>query len=285
MARSLTPRMANALGAHLGAIAYRLMPSRRRIAIDNLKHGMGDTLSDDQIERVAREVFRNTGRTLFEFARFSKCRLEGIRRVVVGAGLESMQKAHSDGRGAIVATAHFGNWEILGPWVAAQGFPVDILVAAQHNPRINRMITDFRKVMGVGIIELTSGVRGVFRALRANRFVAIGCDQHSPAGTVVLDFFGRPAAVARGPALFAARCSCPIIPMLLRRERHDRHAVIAGDLIYPLKSGNDERDILSMTRTVIGFFEENIRRYPDQWLWTHRRWKPQSGDSQIKPPR
>jgi KDO2-lipid IV(A) lauroyltransferase len=89
-----------------------------------------------------------------------------------------------------------------------------------------------------------------------------------------MDFFGRPASIARGPALFAIRCGCPVIPLLLRRERHDRHVLIAGELIYPPKSGDEEADVRSMTARYVKFIEENIRRYPDQWLWTHNRWKP-----------
>jgi KDO2-lipid IV(A) lauroyltransferase len=79
--------------------------------------------------------------------------------------------------------------------------------------------------------------------------------------------------MAKGPALFAVRCGSPILPFLLRRERYDRHVIMAGDPIYPPESGDLEADILAMTEAYTRFFEDGIREYPDQWMWTHRRWK------------
>ena len=273
VARTLSPRMADALGAALGSLAHRLMKARRQIAFDNLKQGMGDSLTDEQIAGVVREVFRNIGRTFFEFARFGKTKPADVNRIVVGEGAEGFRRVLAEGHGGFLATAHFGNWELLGAWVAAQGFPVDLLVATQHNPLIDRMINGFRSSMGVGIVELATGSRGVFKTLRANRIAATAPDQHAPAGTVVMDFFGRPASIARGPALFAIRCHCPVIPILLRRERYDRHVLIAGELIYPPFSGDEEADVRAMTARYVKFIEKNIRLYPEQWLWTHNRWK------------
>ncbi|MCP4684067.1 MAG: lysophospholipid acyltransferase family protein [bacterium] len=273
IARTLTPRMADSFGAGLGSLVHRLMKSRRDLAFDNLKQGMGDGLSDEQISEIVRSVFRNIGRMFIEFARFGKTKPDDVNRIVVGKGAEGFREALEKGNGGFLATAHFGNWELLGAWVAAQGFPVDLLVATQHNPLVDRMINDFRSSMGVGIVELTTSSRGVFKTLRANRIAATAPDQHAPAGTVIMDFFGRPASIARGPALFAIRCKCPVIPVLLRRERYDRHVLIAGDLIYPPNSGDEDADVTAMTERYVRFIEENIRLYPDQWLWTHNRWK------------
>jgi len=273
VARSLSPRLADAFGASLGSLAHCLMKSRRQLAFDNLKQGMGDALSDEAIAALVREVFRNIGRMLIEFSRFGKTKPEDVDRIVVGEGAELFRRVLEGGHGGFLATAHFGNWELLGAWVAAQGFPVDLLVATQHNPLIDRMINRFRTSMGVGIVELATSSRGVFKTLRANRIAATAPDQHAPAGTVIMNFFGRPASIARGPALFAIRCNCPVIPILLRRERYDRHVLIAGDLIYPPRSGDEEADVQQMTARYVAFIEENIRRYPDQWLWTHNRWK------------
>jgi len=273
IARSLSPRLADCLGASLGSLAHGLMKSRRQLAFDNLKQGLGDSLTDEQITEIVRNVFRNIGRMFIEFARFGKTRPEDVNRIVVGEGAEGFRQALEEGNGGFLATAHFGNWELLGAWVAAQGFPVDLLVATQHNPLIDSMINGFRTSMGVGIVRLATSSRGVFKTLRANRIAATAPDQHAPADTVIMDFFGRPASIARGPALFAIRCNCPVIPVLLRRERYDRHVLIAGELIYPPNSGDEEADVRTMTTRYVRFIEENIRRYPDQWLWTHNRWK------------
>ena len=199
------------------------------------------------------------------------------------AGLRAMEEARERGRGAIVATAHFGNWEIMGVYPSVFGFPTDTLAITQHNLRINRIIINLRQSLGVRILEVPAEARQVFRSLKDNRIVIIAADQHSSAGTLVMDFFGRLAAVSRGPALFALRCGCPIIPLLIRRERYDRHPVMAGDVIYPPDSGDEEADVRAMTRAYIAFLEDGIRRYPDQWLWTHNRWKLGSAESNLGP--
>jgi KDO2-lipid IV(A) lauroyltransferase len=87
---------------------------------------------------------------------------------------------------------------------------------------------------------------------------------------------GKDALQARGPALFSIRTGAPICPMLLRRESFDRHVIITGNPIYPVNSGDEERDIMTMTEAYVRFYEEHIRQYPEQWMWTHRRWKLQT---------
>ncbi|MBU0983705.1 MAG: lysophospholipid acyltransferase family protein [candidate division Zixibacteria bacterium] len=273
IARSFTPRGAERVGVALGSMAHGIMKGRREIAFDNLKHALGDSYTDTELSEIVREVFRNIGRMMLEYARFGKTRPKDLLRMIEPHGQEALEKALAEGRGAVMAIPHFGNWEMLGAWPAAAGYPTDLLVATQHNPLVDRMITEFRTCMGAGVIRTDTGVRGVFKSLKANRVVPIACDQHSPSGNIITDFFGRPAATARGPALFALRCDCPIIPMVLRRECHDHHVIMAAEPLYPPRSGDEEADIRYLTETYTRFFEDCITTYPDQWLWTHRRWK------------
>lgn len=273
LARALPARQADRLGVGLGSIAHRLLGSRRRLACDNIRHALAGKLTDAEIDAGVRRVFQNVGRTIVELARFEKLGAERVRDQIVPAGLETINAAREKGRGAIIGTAHFGNWEIMGVYPAVYGIPSDTLAIQQHNLRINRMIINLRQSLGVKILEVPANARQVFRSLDDNRVVIIAADQHAAAGTLVMDFFGRPAAVARGPALFALRRKCPLIPMLMRRERYDRHLVIAGEAIYPPESGDEENDLRSMTAAYLKFLEKHIAAYPDQWLWTHNRWK------------
>ena len=240
LTRILTPGLADRAGAGLGRLAYLLMRSRGRLAHDNIKQALGNSLTEAEIRTIVREVFENIGRTFVELARFERLGIEGIRDLIIPAGRRSIQAALDQGRGAIIATAHFGNWELMGVYPAVFGFPCDTLAITQHNLRINEMIINLRQSTGVRILEVPANARQVFRSLKENRIVIIAADQHASAGSLVLDFFGRPAAVARGPALFAIRCGCPIIPMVIRRERFDRHVVMAGDVILPPESDDEE---------------------------------------------
>ncbi len=272
LAQALPAVMADRFGAALGSLAHCVLTSRRRITHDNLMRAMGEMLSDQERELIVREVFRNTGRTLIEFARLGKTIRYGLDELIVGDGLDYMRSVHEQGKGGIVVTAHFGSFELFGAWVGSRGFPMDFLTGVQHNEKVNRLLNGFRSETGVGLISIDRSLLPVFKSLKANRFIGLIADQHAPAG-VVVDFFGRPAATPKGPAAFAVKSGAPLLPFVMRRESYDRHVVMAGEPIYPPATGDTEADIITLTKAYTDFFEDKIRQYPDQWLWTHRRWK------------
>lgn len=272
LANALPASWADRFGAWLGTASGVILASRRRIAMENLRRAIPE-LSDDERRRIVSDVFRNTGRTLVEFARFGKLGIDGVKRIVPERDGAEIHEAIKHGHGGIIVTAHFGCWELLGAWAATHGHPMEFLMGTQHNVKVDEMLVGFRKAMGVGVIQLSTSARSVFKALRQNHLTGLVADQHASSGGVTVQFFGRPAATVRGPALFAIRANCPLLPMMLRRVRYDRHEVIKGKPIYPPKSGDEETDIRKMTEEYSRFFEDVIRKYPEQWLWTHRRWK------------
>ena len=272
LAQAMPAGLADSFGATLGSLVHFALASRRRITHDNLVRALGESLSDTERKLVVKNVFRNTGRTLIEFARLGRLVKGGLDDLIVDDGLNHLERVHTEGRGGIVVTAHFGSFELFGAWVGTRGYPMDFLTGVQHNQKVNNLLNGFRREIGVGLISIDRTLRPVFKALRSNRLIGLIADQHAPSG-VVVGFFGRPAATPKGPAAFAVKAKAPILPFVMRRERHDRHVVMAGDPIYPPGSGDDEQDIIAMTSAYTRFFEDCIRKYPDQWLWTHRRWK------------
>lgn len=127
--------------------------------------------------------------------------------------------------------------------------------------------------MGVGIIPVGVAARHVLKSLKENRLVAFMSDQHSASGAVVVDFFGRAAATPKGGAAFAVKAGCPIILASLIREKYNRHRAVVERPIFPPNSGDRDRDIIEMTQAYTSQLEAMVRSYPDQWMWTHRRWK------------
>ncbi len=273
-AQGLSEESADRMGRRLGSVMYHVLPKRRKIALDNLRRALGSEYTEEQLEEITRQVFTNIGQTLIEFSRFKQLGRDGVRRVVTGPGEEHIARAFAEGKGGILLTGHFGNWEILGAWVAAMGYPMDFLVGRQHNAKVDKLLLGFRSEMKVGLIPLATAARSVFKTLKANRITGIVADQHAPGGgSIVIDFFGRPAAWAKGPALFSIRSGAPLLPYLLRRERFDKHVLMPGEPIYPPNTGDEEKDIETMLVAYARFLEQGIRAYPDQWMWTHRRWK------------
>lgn len=272
LAQMLSPEGADKLGAGLGSLAHLLARSRRNICRDNLTQSLGTNLSQEEINNITQCVFQNIGRTLVEFSRFGVTSQERVKKIVVGDGIENLEEAFQNGRGGIITTAHFGCWELLGAWFGCMGYPMNFLVGTQHNVKVDNLFIEFRKSMDVGIIPLKSSIRGVFKALKANNLVGLVSDQHTGSG-LPIDFLGRKAAAAKGPATFAVKIGSPVLPYLMRRERYDRHVIMAGKPLYPEKKNDPEVEINRITIECNKFFEEGIRKYPTQWMWTHRRWK------------
>lgn len=274
LVNSMSHRTAYRFSGWLGRRLYRLMKKRREIARDNLKQALGHKLSDEQIEKIVIGVFENLTRTFLEFPRFKKLGYEGIKKFITPAGKEYLDRANQEGRGAIILTAHFGNWEMLGGYLTQYGYKATAMVKVQHNEKVDKLINGFRKVFNIEIIYIgKTNLREVIRALKSNHFVFNLPDQHDPSESMILDFFGRKTTVARGPALFSLKTNCPIIPLLLRRDDYNRFVIMPGEPIYPNPSGDLERDVIEITRKYMKFLEDSIEKYPEQWMWTHRRWK------------
>jgi len=275
IAKHLSMKQADSFGSVLGNLFYHLLPSRRKIATENIERALGSDIGSAEIDGIVKEVFQNIVRTFIESYCVNRLDDDKVRKIIVSSDLDVLKKAHDAGKGAILVTAHFGNWELLPRWVTSLGYEFDALAAIQHNAKIDCLITNLRETKNVKVIPVNKNAsRKVFQALKANRFVGIVADQHDSSQSLIMDFFGRKAAVPKGPALFSIKADCPVIPVMVRRESCERYVIIMGDPIYPSQIDVElEKKIYDISARYNKFFEENIRKYPAQWMWTHRRWK------------
>jgi KDO2-lipid IV(A) lauroyltransferase len=258
----------------IGSLAYSLITSRRRVACDNLRRAFGDSMTEADVARTARRVFQNMSRTFIELAHYRHSTMQDVRAMIDTDAEARMREIHAQGKGCINLTAHFGSWEMLGIWMSSMGIASHLMQGTQHNELVDDLVTRLRSRLGVHMITADrKGAREVMQALGRGELVGIVADQHAPANQVVVEFFGRKAAAPRGPAAFAIKAGCPLWPFLMRRERYDRHVVMAGEPIYAPAHTDQEEAIRAMTQAYMTFFENGIRQYPDQWMWTHRRWK------------
>ena len=274
IASLMSAKRANAFGKFLGRLLSRIIASRKVVAIDNLKHAFKETKTEAEYDTIAIQSFENIGQTFIELARFDKITQDDIKEMIQYDDLSAFQKAADEQNGAIVVTSHFGNWELAGASVVAMGYKFDVVVKVQSNPLVDRLITNLRKKLQIGIIPVkVSTLRDILTSLRSNHFIGIAADQHDPSGNLILDFFGRKASVAKGPAVFAKKQNCPIIPAVMRRIKYNKFEIITAPGIYPSESIDESDDIIRMTNEYLVFFEDVIRKYPEQWMWTHKRWK------------
>ncbi len=278
----LPHRAAVKLGERLGRGANNLWTTRHRVIVDNLEIAFGETMTAPQREELSREVFGNIGCTMAELCRAPRLDKKKIMELVDAEGVETFQEALDYGKGALLTGSHFGNWELMGAYINALGFPVDFLVKSQHNPLVDRYLTYLRQCLNVRVIHSEKGMMDIIRALKNNRQVAIVSDQHAGSQGIIVKFFGRLVSVPRAPATLSVRTGAPIITgYILRNSDHTHHCVFHKP-IYPRLEADPEGEIFRLTKLFTARIEEAIRMRPDHWLWTHRRFKYVPSGEQIE---
>jgi len=274
LTRLLGQRSGSAFGAFLGWKTYRIFRIRRRVSIDNIRRALPD-VSSDAADRIACASYMNFGRNMVEFARFDRYDSQRIRGMVQLKNGEAFAQALEGGKGAILFTGHFGNWELLGAAIAAHGYPIHVMVGRQSNPLVDEVIIDLRRRQVTGTIRRDTGLKKVFRALSDNQFVAIVGDQDAGRDGAFVDFLGRPASTARGPALFAVRCGAPIIAGFIHRKAPGEYLAEILPPMRPDPSLDGDAAVVDLIQRYSDALADAVREHPTEYLWAHRRWKNQ----------
>jgi len=261
------------IGDFLGGVAFHLVRIRRGVTLDNLRKAFPEK-SDQDVYEIARRTYRNFGRTFIQFLGVSHLTNEEICQAIeFGPGVEFLNKVLKQGKGGLIIGGHFGNWEVMSMGFGAYGFPGNAVVKVQKNRRVHKLIEQIRGRTGIESIPLGSSIREIFKALRQNKFVGIAADQHfRNHGGAWVDFFGRPVLAAQGAAKIALKTGSPLICVFSYHQPDGRLTTKFEKLHVPL-SGDTSRDILNVTQAITTRLEQEVRRYPDHWLWMHRRWK------------
>jgi len=269
-------------GAGLGHAGNLIWRRRRAVVLRNLEIAFGGSLSVLERKKLASRIFGNIGRTLAEVSRFSKIDRAEILRLVDSEGSEAFQEALDYGKGAILAGSHFGNWELMGAYINALGYPVDFLVRGQHNRYVDNYLTRLRRCLNVRVIHSERGMMPILRALKNNRQVAIVADQHAGSQGIIVKFFGRHVSVPRAPAILSVRSGAPIITGHILRNNDNTHSCVFQSPIYPNREADEKEEIFRLTKLFTDRIEATIRMRPDHWLWTHRRFKPLADEEQSE---
>lgn len=224
---------------------------------------------------ILRELYGHLGRQMAEFCRFPRLRREELPALMDTAGLEHYLEARSRGRGVLVLTAHLGAWELSSFGHSLAGYPMKFVIRPLDNAPLNQLVNHYRGLHGNQPIGKNDFARGLLQAMAANETVGILLDQNSsPPQGVFVPFFGRPACTAAGLAKIALRTGAAVVPGFTVWEEAERRYVLYFEPALELeRSGNEDADIVANTARFTAVIEAWVRRYPDQWLWVHRRWK------------
>lgn len=271
---SVTPRpVLRRLGAALGAVLGTVDRRHRRIALDNLSHALGDVLDREARRAVARKCWRHFGSIVLEALAFPRLDRAEIGTRIRVHGVEHVRRAYESGRGVVVFTGHFGNWELAAVVQAHLGLPLSLLARPLDNPALERRLARIRACSGNRIIYKRNAVREMMRLLRAGGGIAFMIDQDARADGVFVPFFGRLASTTPTFALLAYRTGAVLLPCRAVPDGEGGCDIRYGEEIPVHREADRQEEILRVTAHCTAILEGWIRENPEYWLWMHRRWK------------
>jgi KDO2-lipid IV(A) lauroyltransferase len=270
---ALPERMADRLGGGVGHLVHAPLKIRRATVESNLRLAFPDA-AEDWIQATADAAYVHLGREAAAILRLSKLDPSAIVERTETDGWDEMEDALSEGRGCILVTGHYGNWEIAASAVASRGVPIAAIVRRQGNRLVDERLDATRRKLGVETIYQADAPSRVPRVLRRNGVVGIVGDQDARRSGVFVPFFGRLASTHRGPALFALKLNAPVFACVARRlPGPDVRYTVSGRRVPVERTGDLEADVRTLTAALAARLEEQVRVAPEQYFWFHRRWK------------
>src|SRR5580692_4668909 len=271
----ILPRpLARAFAIGIGWTVYLLHVRLRRVGMRNLALAFPEK-SEAERARILRGEFTSLGRQLAELCQFPRYTLENIEQVVVYDGLENFERAYARGKGVLFLTAHFGGWELSAFAHSLHGHWLHVVMRPMDNPYLDRLVQSYRTMHGNKVVDKDDFVRGLLAAMKAGETVGILMDTNmTPPQGVFVNVFGIPACTASGLARIALRTDAAGVPgFTIWDEKLGKYRLRFDPALELIRTGDLEADIVANTQMFTRVIEDYVRKYPEQWLWVHRRWK------------
>jgi KDO2-lipid IV(A) lauroyltransferase len=271
----LMPRpVSRAFAIAIAQVVYLLHFRLRQVGMRNLEMVFPEK-SRPERRRILRGVFSSLGRQLAELCQFPKYTAENIDEVVVYDGLENYERAYAQGKGVLFLTAHFGAWELSAFAHSLHGHWLHIVMRPMDNEYLDRLLQQYRTMHGNKTVNKDDFVRGLLAAMKAGETVGILMDTNmTPPQGIFVDFFSIPACTASGLARIALRTDAAVVPgFTIWDPALQKYRLRFDPALELIRTGHLEADIVANTQIFTRVIEDYVRKYPDQWLWVHRRWK------------
>jgi KDO2-lipid IV(A) lauroyltransferase len=271
----ILPRMAaRGLASGAAQALYAILPKLRKTAEFNLQLAFPEW-SEAQRKAVIHGMLRNLGWMAAEFARLPGYRKENIEQLVVLDGHGNFLAGHGRGKGVLYLTGHIGAWELSSYAHALYGFPLHYMARPLDNARVNALVNEYRCLSGNRPIFKNESARVLLKILRESGTVGILADQNTmPEEGVFVDFFGETACTTTGIARVALHTGAAVVPgYAIWDEGIQKYRLRFEPPVELIRTGDADKDILENTQRFAKVMEQIIRKYPEQWVWVHARWK------------
>lgn len=267
-------QMARAIAGAIAQFLFLFFPKLRRTAMVNLSIAFPDW-SDARRARAIRQLVRNLGGMAADFSHFPKWSRENISRYVFMEGHENFLAGRARNKGVLFLTGHMGGWEVSSFAHAIYGYPLNFMVRPLDNPRVNALVNQYRSRSGNRPIYKNASARAVITILHGGGTIGILADQNTmPEEGIFVPFFGTLACTTTGIARLALHTGAAVVPGYAYWDKNRRKYCLHFEAPLKLiRTADPEQDIRENTARFTKVIEDFARRYPDQWLWIHARWK------------
>jgi KDO2-lipid IV(A) lauroyltransferase len=243
-----------------------------RVAVMNNLAVIFPDIDKKELSIHARGVFRNFGKYLVDFFYLLKFDENFIRNKVLIEGREYIDQALSRGKGAIIVSAHIGNWELGGVALASMGYPIFAIALPHKNKRVDNFFNQQREKRGLRVIPLGNAAHRCLENLKNNKILGILGDRVFASHGIILNFFGKPTLIPKGPTTFSLTCDSPLIAGFILREKDNSFKFIFHKPIEYQPCGNKNEDLKNITKNYLDIIEDYIRKYPEQWFMFREFW-------------
>jgi KDO2-lipid IV(A) lauroyltransferase len=260
----------------LATIVESFLKKQMKRIFGNLEVAFGTQISNQEKKKIAHKMVTDMFKGIFECAYLTspfRSKIDGIATI---EGRHHLDEALSQGKGVIAFSAHFGSFILLGSFMAQENYPFHMVLNNPDNKSLSRLFGKLRVEMGQQWITTTpwrEGQKKMLRCLRKNEIICLIADENKRYGGVEVDFFGHKTPTAVGPAVLSLRTGAALVPLFIVRQKDNTHKIIIEPALECTLSGNQAEDIHTITSAFTKRIEFYVRKYPDQWLWTNRRWK------------
>ena len=272
---AILPRpLARAAGILFAWTVYLLHFRLRYVGMRNLQLALPEK-SRRERGRILRGEFTSLGRQLAEVCKLPQYTAQNVDKIVVYDGFENYERAFARGKGVLFLTGHLGGWELSAFTHSLHGHPVHIVMRPMDNVYLDRLIRRYRTLHGNKTVDKDDFVRGLLAAMKQGETVGILMDTNmTPPQGVFVNFFGIPACTATGLARIALRTDAAVVPgFTLWDPELGKYRLRFDAALELIRTNDNEADVVANTQLFTKVIEDYVRRYPDQWLWVHRRWK------------
>lgn len=260
------------MGRSIGRCAFVFNRKRRLIAYANLKAAFAKDKSPEELRAITKDVYVNLVQTFSEIASLTKVNKDYVNRYVEVVNMERIENAARSGRGTMLLTAHFGDWELSSLVSAMKGFPITVLAREQKMKRLNELLNRLRESKGCKVVRKGMSTKNILRELYRKSMIGILSDQDAGRKGTFVNFFGRPTSAHIGPFEIAKHTDSIILPNFIVRANGPFHKLYLEECI-DVRRSEGKMGLIDGLQRYMSLLEKYIRKYPAQWLWLHKRWK------------